>query len=122
MVHIIGARSRADVAAQLVSDPHVKERIERAVVKAVRASFRGEAAECERTGREFRPTRDEVRRRAGIAYEWFSCLVREHGYSAFKAGSLLPDAVTATVEGREWTPPPAERAWTRDRGPLPDVS
>ena len=87
-----------------------------AVQSAVERSFREDRAESRIILlRAQNPTRNDIRHRTNICYDWFTKLRGDLHYSFPKACDLLPRALRATLDGEAWEPPPAEKSWGQSR-------
>jgi hypothetical protein len=108
MAHV--TRSRHEVLVSALGDPIQATRVAVRFTDIVRDSFLEDARLARPMGR----TQHEVARRTGILYDRFMTLLRECGYSTTHALDVLPKALRATLDGVDWTPAPADRAWTVD--------
>lgn len=104
--------NRAEVLRKLL-DPVMMVRVEKAIINAVRQSFitdmqRGDGI----IKGEVRATQAEIKRRTGIAYDWFITMRTQFGYSAQRAVDALPIALRAELDGTKWVPPSTERGWS----------
>ena len=106
---------KLDIIAKLV-DPAQMRAVEIAVTRIVAKTFHDDATKgAGAQGRivgEVRATEAEIRRRAGIAWDWFLTMRADCGYSTQHALDTLPTALRSQLDGIPWIPPPPERAWT----------
>lgn len=105
---------RLEVLSKML-DPVQMRQVELVVTRTVANSFHEDARKGGglqgRIKGELRATDAEIRRRAGIAWDWFVAMRAECGYSTIRALDFLPQALRAELDGVPWLPPPPERAW-----------
>lgn len=85
--------------------------VQQGIIEAIRRSF---IEEERRAGKyEVKPqaTRDEVKRRTTICYNWFLAMRAECGYSVQRAIDMLPTALRSELDGDNWVPPKLEKSW-----------
>lgn len=82
-------------------------RVDRAVQDAVHRSFDTDLVKRPVT------TPHEVRRRTHIAFDWIAILRADCKWSVFKACDHVYEALRATLDGKDWEPPPADRSWAQ---------
>lgn len=97
---------------ELFDSPKNIDRVRVAITQAVRRSFvRDQVTATILLPSVAAPTRDEISRRTNICYDWLIVMKGDMGYSTRKACALLDDALTATLENKQWEPPAADRAY-----------
>jgi hypothetical protein len=101
------AKSRHEVLVSSLGDPIQAGRVTARFADIVRDSVVADM----RSGSLRHMTAQEVQRRTAILYDCFMLLRAECGYSTTHALDALPVALRARLDGVDWTPAPADRAW-----------
>ena len=103
--------NRAEALRKML-DPVMMVRVERSIIVTVARSFETEARRGEGIIKgEIRATQNEIKRRTGIAYDWFITLRTQYGYSSHRAMDSIPLALRAELDGTKWVPPVTDRGW-----------